>query len=115
MIDADDAAPFVLARVRQHGVQVDDGDPVTYDDEHRVRLQGAVPGLIPGDHLVELARVVDHMDEVGVANARHRRMFPSCRSADQRILCRDSNRISGPDGHFRWLHVHLDQSGGPIP
>jgi hypothetical protein len=47
--------------------------------EHRILvLHLAVDhGLIPGDHLGELARSVDHMDEAGGANARHRRMFPS--------------------------------------
>jgi hypothetical protein len=30
MIDADDTAPFVLSRVRQHGGQVDDGNPVVF-------------------------------------------------------------------------------------
>jgi hypothetical protein len=89
VIDADDAAPFVFARVRLHDGQVDQDDPVVFvvvgeQREHRLLvLHPAVEhGLISGDQLVELARSVDHMDEAGGANARHRRMFPSYRSAD---------------------------------
>ena len=78
-----------LPEFRLHGGQVDQGDPVVFvvvgeEREHRILiLHLAVEhGLIPGDHLVELARAVDHMDEAGGANARHGRMIPSYRSGD---------------------------------
>ena len=57
------------------------GDPmvsVVVGEEREPRvlvLRPAVKhGLISGNHLVELARAVHHMDKVGWANARH---FPS--------------------------------------
>jgi hypothetical protein len=40
---------------------------------------------------------------------------PSYRSADQRILCRDSNRILGPMGISAGFMYTLIKSGGPIP
>ena len=89
VIDADYAAPFVFARIRLHGSQVDDGDPMMFvvvgeECEHRILvLHLAVEhGLIPGDHPVELARAVDHVDEAGGANTRHGRNLPSYRSGD---------------------------------
>ena len=76
MVDADQAAPVALARRRPDRGHVDQRHPVMLvvigqEGEHRVLvLDLAVEhGLVPGDHLVEAARAIDHMDEARRADA----------------------------------------------